>query len=237
VRNVRVGELNLPDAVATPSGMPDVSQHCFEAANAQLLWHIVREAARLADRTEAHVRNGVAGWLWRGDPKLLAKRAWDGLDDSDLANETLSTLYESLNASGHMARLDTGNQFRRWWVADKWDKMGTYPRVVSPKAETVPVFSSNGSFVSMDPAPPTPADITPEPQHADYAAVLQGLLYDYEAAKAEVRKLRISLGANSDRDDLAAEVDRLRGVCDELRASNTELRQQKAAFDRILGER
>src|SRR5271166_4687431 len=113
VRNVRVAGLDLPDATATPSGMPNVEEWKCEAANAHLLWHLVREEIRHGDRpAEAQERNGVPGLLWRGSPQAVAERAWDGLDRSQLAEETLAVLYDSLNRSGHMGRLDTGNRSR-----------------------------------------------------------------------------------------------------------------------------
>jgi hypothetical protein len=227
MRNVHVTGLGLPDATSTPSGMPDVSEWKCEKANAQLLWHIVREAIRVEDRPATpETRNGVAGWQWRGDPRRIAERAWDGLDGSDLASDTLSALYDSLNVSGHMGRLDTGNRARLWWVADKWDKLSVYPRV-TPKLEMAPV--------PVEPAaPPLVAVVGGD---IDYAAVLQGLLNRMRDLQADNARLQIAASLSEDREELAAEIVRLRGMCEELRESNTALRQQKAADDRMLGRR
>jgi len=147
----RIKGFDLPEAVAAPNGMPAVASEAHEAANGQLLWRALRETIRHSVQpVRGEERDGVLGWLWRGNPQQIAEAMWDGLDRSQLADETLAALYAYLHRVRQLTRTDTGNKGREWWVAVSIRAAGQLPswtagRSPRPQRPTTPPCSKVSS--------------------------------------------------------------------------------------------
>lgn len=234
--NIRVADLHLPEATSTPSGMPDVTTAASARANAELFWHMLRETIKRYDPPPPTCMlpgTKRKGFILRESPAKTAGDAWDGLDGSGLAMEILEVLYENLIRSGHMGRWTVGGKAVRWWVADSWDKVVTYPPVtlgdVYAKPEEMPVKT-----ITSEPV----LESAPVPAFAlDYHAVLQGLLDEVASLRSQVRQQNTAATLGEDVQEMAAEIERLRARCEDLTTTCDELRRQKLAYDRVLGRR
>lgn len=230
---MRLAGLDLPDAVATPTGAPDISTEACEAANAQLLWRALRETIRNSDsKAEPGNRDGKAGFLWRGNPALVAEALWDGLDGSPTADETLSALYAYLHRVRILTRVDTGNRGRQWWVADKWQP--AEPDKPTAAAELrVQILPDPAVSEPHQPAQDDRAvAVAGEP---DYTAALQGLLDSHAELKQQLKRaLAMTSLSGGNMEDLSAEIIQLRGINEELRDSNRRLRAENTAYRAIL---
>lgn len=233
--NIRVADLHLPEATSTPSGMPDVTTAASARANAELLWHMLRETIKRYDPPPPTCMlpgTKRKGFILRESPAKTADDAWDGLDGSGLAMEILEVLYENLIRSGHMGRWTVGGKAVRWWVSDTWDKVVTYPPVilgdVYAKPEGAPVPTAVSEPV---------LEVATVPTSLDYHAVLQGLLDEVASLRAQVRQQNTAVALGQDVQEMAAEIERLRERCEQLTTTCDELRRQKLAYDRVLGRR
>ena len=249
----RIKGFDLPEAVAAPNGMPAVASEAHEAANGQLLWRALRETIRHSVQpVRGEERDGVLGWLWRGNPQQIAEAMWDGLDRSQLADETLAALYAYLHRVRQLTRTDTGNKGREWWVADTWnpsaDPVGARAtahqaaldrhaaeelrRVNEPAAlheDDSSVYPGSWAAAELDSGP------LPPPAAPDYAAMLEGFLTQYRDMEARLKRAlaKASL-AGGTLEELTDEVISLRGVNEELRAANKRLREENTAYRVIM---
>jgi hypothetical protein len=231
------GREQVPDALSTPAGRPDTSTETQVAANSQLLWRALRETIRHANGAALpDRRDDIGGLLWRGNPFLVARTMWDGMDDTEITVGVMDQLYEHLRLTRHLLRVDEGSQGRKWWVADEWDDT----RVPTAEHPFDPFSRDEPRTVALAPADvvllgePAAAVIIDSPAPDPHAAI-QAILDENTALTAENRQLKSTISITADTAALAAENQALRSQLEEFRANNTRLRRRVAAYEITLG--